>query len=64
MTLDDVLNENRLKNLTLRTIYNWMRALNFKYKARKKTYYVDGNEHPYTVAYRKTFNNQYITNEF
>ena len=51
MTLDDVFKENRLRKLSLPTVYNWMQALHFKYSPRKKTYYVDGHENPETVEY-------------
>ena len=64
MTLDDLLKENHLKYLTLATVYGWMRALNFKYEVRKKTYYVDGHERPETVEYRKVHNRKYIKDEF
>ena len=39
--------------LSAATVYRWMRALGFKYEARKKYYFVDGHEKDGTKAYWK-----------
>jgi len=45
------------------TIYQWMKHLGFKYKARKKGYYVDGHEKPATVEYQWSFVQHYLNYE-
>jgi hypothetical protein len=50
--MTDLLRENRLTKLTLKTGYRWLDRLGVKYEARKKGYYVDNHEKPETVAYR------------
>ena len=40
-----------------------MHLFGFKYSLSKKTYYVDGHEHPDTVAYRRKYVSQYLQDE-
>ena len=63
MTMEELLKENQLKTLTLRTIYNWMDRLGFKYETRKKCYYVDNHEKPENVSYRGKFIDRYLEYE-
>ena len=37
------------------TMYRWLRALGFRYQARKKYYFVDGHETKDTKQYRKSY---------
>jgi hypothetical protein len=39
-----LLGEYGLKVLSISIVYQWMRALGFKYEVRKKGFYVDGHE--------------------
>jgi hypothetical protein len=52
-----------LKTVGVSTVCQWMKCIGFKYAVRKKVYYVDGQEKPGTVEYRKHFVSQYLTYE-
>ena len=64
MSMSEVMKEQGLSKLTLSTVYNWMERLNFKYKPRTQTYYVDGHEFPATVEDRKRYIRKYLKDEF
>jgi hypothetical protein len=59
-TLFELLQEHRYTNLSVPTIYRWMRLLGFKYETRQRCHYVDGHEKPDTKAYRKKFVRRYF----
>jgi hypothetical protein len=40
-------------------VYQWMRALGFRYEVRKKGFYVDAHEKPAMLQYRKKFISRY-----
>ena len=61
--LNSLLQENGLKILNKRTIYNWLRRLGYKYKTNGKGFYTDGHERPETVKYREEFVKKYL-NEY
>ena len=44
------------------TVLRWVYYLGFKQDNFKKSYYVDGHEHPSQIAHRNKFTNQYLTN--
>ncbi|KAI2509106.1 hypothetical protein MHU86_5354 [Fragilaria crotonensis] len=50
-----------LESMSFTTAWRWMRQLNFKYEARKKSFYVDGHERDDVVANRKEFCKRYLT---
>jgi hypothetical protein len=50
-----LVSQYRLKNLSISTVYRWMRVLGFKYEVRKKGFYIDGHEKPATLEYRKKY---------
>ncbi|KAI2501399.1 hypothetical protein MHU86_13066 [Fragilaria crotonensis] len=50
-----------LESMSFTTAWRWMRLLNFKYDARKKSFYVDGHERDDVVQNRKEFCKQYLT---
>ena len=54
-TTDDLLKENGLKTLSVPTVYRWLWKLGFKYKVRKKCYYVDMHKKPENVRFQKAF---------
>ena len=62
-TMFELLNGHSLTNLSIPTIYRWMRILGFKYESRKRCYYVDGHEKPETKTYRKKFIVRYFDHE-
>ena len=43
------------------TVLRWVYYLGFKQDNFKKSYYVDGHEHPSQIAHRNKFTNQYLT---
>jgi hypothetical protein len=45
-TMAQPLEENQFTKLSMTTVFRWMGRLGFKYKTRRKTYYVDGHEKP------------------
>ena len=57
---DDIMKEYGLSSLSLATVYRWMSWLGFNYCPIKKTFYVDGHEHPDTVQYRKKYVKEYL----
>ena len=63
LTREMVLAKYRIKTFCIRTLYNWMETLGFKYSTRRKTYYVDGHERPDNVEYRKLYIQRYFRNE-
>ena len=50
-TSEEILKAYRITNFSIRTLYNWLKALDFKYSSRRKMYYVDGHERPDNVEY-------------
>ena len=44
------------------TVLRWVYYLGFKQDNFKKSYYIDGHEHPSQIAHRNKFTNQYLTN--
>jgi hypothetical protein len=62
-TMEQLLHENQLTKVSGTTIFRWMRWLGFKYKMRRKCYYVDGYEKPETKKNRKTMEIKYLKNE-
>jgi hypothetical protein len=50
-----------LESMSFTTAWRWMRLLNFKYDARKKSFYVDGHERDDVVENRKEFCKRYLT---
>ena len=52
-----------LHKLGITTIAKWMHAVGFRYKKRKKHYFVDGHERSETLAYRPVFTKKYLDNE-
>ena len=62
-TRESVLKKYCIKSLCIRTIYNWMEYLGFKYSTRQKTYYIDGHERPENVKYQKEYIQRYLKNE-
>ena len=60
---EDILKKYGLTCLCMQSIYNWMRQFGFKYKPRRKTFYVDGHEKAETVEYRKAYITRYLKNE-
>ena len=63
ITKEDVLQKYKLTSICFQTIYNWMNKFGFKYRPRRKTFYVDGHERPETVDYRKGYITRYLKNE-
>ena len=63
VTKEFIMKESGLHTICVRTVANWMNQLNFKYNARKKTYYVDGHKAPETVAYWKQYIIKYLKDE-
>ena len=55
--------EHSLTKLCLKTTYNWMQDLGFKYEPRQKTYYVDNHEAPQNVKYRHKYIATYFSYE-
>ena len=55
--------EFQFKTLTIKTVYNWMVKLGFKFEPRKKSYYVDSHKSPENIAYRKKFITRYFEYE-
>jgi hypothetical protein len=47
--------------MSLTTAWRWMRLLNFKYNARKKSFYVDGHKCEDVVENHKECCQQYLT---
>jgi hypothetical protein len=62
-TIKDLLHDNGLPCLSLRTLTNWMNLLGFKYSPVKKCYYVDSHEKPENVHYRSQFLERYMRYE-
>lgn len=58
-TMDELLAENRLNHLNMRTVLDWMSKLGYHYEVRKKTYYVDNHESPDTVKCRNEWTARY-----
>lgn len=50
------------KSPSYMTVLRWVYYLGFKQDNFKKSYYVDGHEHPSQIAHRNKFTNQYLTN--
>jgi hypothetical protein len=50
-----------VESMSFTTAWRWMRQLDFKYEARKISFYVDGHERDGVVANRKEFCKQYLT---
>jgi len=44
------------------TVLCWVNYLGFKQDNFKKSYYVDGHEHPNQIAHRNKLTNEYLTN--
>ncbi len=44
------------------TVLLWVHYLGFKQDNFKKSYYVDGHEHPSQIAHRNKFTSKYLTN--
>jgi len=44
------------------TVLRWVHYLGFKQDSFKKSYYVDGHEHPSQIAHRNKFTDEYLTN--
>ena len=63
MTIRDVLKENHLQTLSVRTINVWLSKFGFKYSPRKKNYYNDKHESEANVAYRHEFIKRYFDYE-
>ena len=63
MSIDDILKENGLKSLCVRTVNNWLRSLGFQYSERKKCYYNDKHESKENIIYRKKFIQRYLERE-
>ena len=56
-----LLKEYHIKQLTMMTVYNWMtKHLGFKYKQRRKCYYVDNHEKTENIKYRREFIDRYF----
>jgi hypothetical protein len=55
------LKAHRLESLSFTTACGWMRLLNFKYNARKKSFYVDGHQRDDVVETRNKFCKCYLT---
>ena len=56
----DLLKENHLHNLSVRTAQRWLVKLGFEYCTRKKNYYNDKHESPANIAYRHQFIKRYF----
>ena len=63
VNLKIMLNEYGLTNICPITVYRWMINLGFRYKERRKGYYVDGHERPATIEYRNKFVKRYLQYE-
>ena len=63
ITVQELLEDNGLKRISLPTIYSWMDTLGYKYCERKKCYYVDGHETPENQKYRLQFFKRYFSYE-
>ncbi|KAI2492861.1 hypothetical protein MHU86_21674 [Fragilaria crotonensis] len=59
--ISSFLKAHRLESLSFTTAWRWMRLLNFKYDARRKSFYVDGHERDDVVETRKEFCKRYLT---
>ena len=55
MINESFLNAHRLKLMSFSTAWHWMCLLDFKYNARRKSFYVDGHECEDFVASQQTF---------
>ena len=44
------------------TVLRWVHYLGFNQDNVKKSYYVDGHEHPSQIVHRNKFTNEYLTN--
>ena len=62
-TIDDLMQQYRLKTLNPKTVYNWMIRLGFKHEPHQKSYYVDNHEAPENVSYRNEFVRRYFQYE-
>ena len=47
-----LLHHYHIKKLSLKTVFNWMKELGFKYKPHQKSYYVDTHKSAENVEYR------------
>ena len=62
-SLQLLLKDYKLSTLCVKTVYNWMIKLGFKYEVRKKSYYVDSHESQENVSYRSDYINRYFEYE-
>ena len=60
-TMETFLDEHKLKELCLSTIWRWMKYLGMNYSARHKSFYVDGHEREDVVQDRENFCLKYLT---
>jgi hypothetical protein len=58
-TVQQLLQENCVSKLTLKTVYNWMSQLGFSYDDHRKIYFVDSHESIENVKYRSEFISRY-----
>ena len=63
MTMKELLQENNLQTLNVRTIQKWLSTLGFKYSPCRKNYYNDKHESEENIAYRHQFIRRYFQYE-
>jgi hypothetical protein len=62
-TVQQLLEENGVPVLTLKTVYNWLNRLGFSYDDHRKIYFVDSHEKVENVRYRSDFIKRYAKYE-
>jgi DNA-binding transcriptional regulator YhcF (GntR family) len=54
-TVKELLLQNDIKVLTVRTIYKWLKQLGFTYSPSRKSYFIDSHEKPENILYHSQF---------
>ena len=60
MTMKEMLQENKLSTLHLKTASNWLLTLGFKCSDRKEDYYNEKHKSKENVSYHKKFIKRYF----
>jgi hypothetical protein len=61
--VQNLLEDNGLRKLSLSKVHNWMKCMGFSYEPHKKTYYVNNHKKPENVLYRSSFIDRYFEYE-
>ena len=56
----NILLNYQAKKPSYSTVWRWVRYLGFNYSTRRKSYYLDGHEHPAQVTHRKEHIRKYL----